>query len=422
MPKASILLLTTDREIKAASSRTDRTDYRIRGAPGLQMRVTAAGSKTLALAYKSPATGKWAKVALGKYPSMSLAEARDRAIELGAEVRKGRDPIHDKRQEALVETFATLAARYMREHEARNSRAGVRSRSTKEAQRILDVEILPNIGRLRAEVVTRQHVMRVVEAVADRGAYVAADRTLGLVRTVYNWACGTGRLDRNPTLGLKKRNAGRARMRVLTPNELRIFWDAIGDPGSGITPPLRDAYRLQLLTGARIGEVLGALRYEVDLQRGTWTIGASRTKSAREYLIPFSTTAVAVFREAVARCDEEESQRTERLHLPFEPSKWVFPSPRGRTGPIDPHAATTGLLRMRSRLAKLGIAEPFNTHDLRRTVATSLGELGVAEQVIERILNHAPRTIAGKHYNHAQIIGPVRHALETWAHVLTSIL
>ncbi len=92
-----------------------------------------------------------------------LAEAKGRAGDLAADVRKGRDPIHDQRQEALVETFEALSERYMREHEARNARAGRKSASTIEAQRQLNRNILPVIGAMRIEAVTRQHVRLVGE-------------------------------------------------------------------------------------------------------------------------------------------------------------------------------------------------------------------------------------------------------------------
>ena len=378
------------------------------------------GTKSWALAYKSPATGKWSKAALGQYPGVGLAEAKARALDLAAEVRRGCDPIHDKRREALAETFAVLAKRYMREHETRNARAGKRSRSTKEAQRQLDADILPQIGCIKAENVTRQHVMQVVEEIADRGALVSADRALGLVRAVYNWACGTGRLERNPTLGLKKRNAGRAKTRVLGPGEIRAFWQAI-ETLDGISPSLRDAYRLQLLTGARIGEVLGARRAEIDLDRNIWTIAAIRTKAGREHALPLSPNAATIFQAAIERVDAAAQCRAERAARACEPSPWVFPSP-STPGPIDPHAATTGILRMRLRLSGAGLTESFNTHDLRRTLATQLGEMGVADELIERILNHAPRTVAGKHYNHAKYLGPMRQALEAWSSKLRIIV
>jgi integrase len=424
MPRVSSSTVGTvkeiKKEIKAASLERVRREFRIKGAPGLQLRVSARGTATWAVAYKSPRTFRWAKVSVGRFPAVELNEAKGRASEVATDVRNGQDPIHDRRQEALVETFAMLAERYMREHEKRNARSGMKSASTKEAQRHLDRNILPKIGQMRFEAVTKLHVMQIVEAVADRGSYVAADQTLALVRAIFNWACGTGRTDRNPTIGLKKRNAAKPRNRVFSTTELCVFWAAT-DRIQAISPSLRDAMRLQLLTATRISEVLGAARDELDLDGGVWTIPAHRTKGEREHKLALSPLAGSIFRTAIERADDEGRRRANRLGKRFEPSRWVFPSPH-TDGPFRGKAATRAIVRAREELREAGIKVAFNTHDLRRTVATQLGEMGIADEIIERILNHAPRTVAGKHYNHARYLMPMRQALEAWADKLSAII
>jgi integrase len=94
-------------------------------------------------------------------------------------------------------------------------------------ERMLRVDILPALGHHRAEAISKLHVMQVVEAVAARRIFVAADHVLGLIRAIYNWANGTGRLEVNPTLGLKKRNVSRPRERVLLDPEVRVLWQAL---------------------------------------------------------------------------------------------------------------------------------------------------------------------------------------------------
>lgn len=429
MPKSSSRILSTDREIRAATSLKRRTDFRIKGAPALQLRVTERGGKTWALAYKSPLTGKWTKAAIGTYPEIGLAEAKDRAQELAVEIRRGKDPVHDKRRQALLESFDDLAQRYMQEHCARNARNGQHSRSSIDAQRILDKDILPTLGPMRAEVITRAHVMQVVEPIAERGALRAADVALTLVRSIFNWACATGRLDRNPTLGLKKRNASKPRVRVLRTEEIRIFWNAIEDMPL-VSASIRDALRLQLLTALRINEVTEAFRGEIDFEKKLWIIPAHRTKSEREHILPLSDMALDLIRKIVARTDHEAERRARRHGSAFQKPELLFPS-RSRNsqvirmkrpkwerrvpGALDPHAASRCLIRCRDTLRKMGIKERFNTHDLRRTAATHLGEMSIADDIIERILNHAPRTIAGKHYNHARYLIPMREALDGWA-------
>ena len=437
MPRTSSLIVGTDREIKAAKSATPRTDYRVRGSKNLQLRVTARGSKTWALAYRSPLTGKWSKAAIGTYPAMSLAGAKERAQELAVAIRKGVDPVHDKRRQALLESFEDLSKHYMLEHLARNSRGGKRSKSTEEAQRLLDKDILPKIGRMRAELVKRHHVMEVVEAIAKREAFVAADRTLGLIRAIFNWSCGSGRLDHNPTIGLKRRNTSRPKTRTLSSAEIKTFWH-VSENLKGMTRPIRDALRLQLLTGLRINEITEASRSEIDFENRLWIIPAERTKSERELQLPLPQAAIALIRRIIAQEDLEEERRARRYREQYQRPELLFPSrvrPSRRSGPdkplkwqrrvpgsLDPHAASRGLVRCRSDFMTAGIKEPFNTHDLRRTVATHLGELGVADEIIERILNHAPRTVAGKHYNHAKYLSEMRDALDKWSEKLTVLV
>lgn len=153
----------------------------------------------------------------------------------------------------------------------------------------------------------------------------------------------------------------------------------------------------------------------MDLERALWIIPAART---REHIAPLSAPAIAILRELFARGDERSQRYSQGPDGKVGKVRWVLPSPNDIEKRIHSHAATTGILRMRARLAIAGVQAPFNTHDLHRTVATSLGELGVPDEILQRILNHAPRTVAARHYNHARNLHQVRQALEIWATTL----
>ncbi len=426
MPKASKFIIINDVQVKAAKSEGPRTDFRVPDTTGLQLRVTANGTKTWSYAYKSRATGKWAKVALGQYPKLkdgpgvTLTEARKRVARLALEIEGGADPLHDSQQRELVDTFATFCERYMREHAAKNARGGKTSRWTIETQRTLDRDILPRLGRIKADAVTRAQISEVIERIADRGALVAADNALKIVRTLFNWACRSGRLEHNPTLGLGKRNTGKVGKRVLSADEIRLFWCFL-DHEAGMSKGLVYALKLQLLTATRQGEILGVARKELDLDGGVWTIPAIRTKPDREHRLPLSPLAVSIFREAIAWADAESIRRADRYGTAVVASEFVFPAAKG-AGAINRNAGTRAMDRNRSKLVGAGIVETFNTHDLRRTVATHLGEMEYPDEVIERILNHAPRSTAGRHYNHAKHMEPMRRALEWWGCRVQSIV
>ena len=401
MPRESRLVLATDREVKHAKPVGARAEFRIKGARNLVLRVTSSGVKTWTFLYASPSSGKRCKVALGAYPAKKLSEAKDEALALAVAVRAGKDPLLDRRAQEGAETFRVLADRYIAEHARVNARAGKRSRSTDEAERLLKASILPALQHHRAEAVTRRHVMEVVETVAARGSFVMADHVLGLIRAIYNWANSTGWLEVNPTLGLKKRNASKPRERVLSDTEVRSLWQALDDAPK-LSAEIRDALKLELLLGVRISEALGAPRSEIDTDRRVWTIPALRTKSRREHRLPIPEFAAQILIKAIERAGD---------------SPWLFPSPIDGQA-TRPKSASRAVLRLRD---DAGLRD-VGTHDLRRTLATGLGDIGVRDEVIERILNHAPRTVTGKHYNHAKHFEPMRRALEAWSERVSAIV
>jgi hypothetical protein len=146
MPKISSLVLSTDREVRGAKSRGDRSEFRVKGARNLVLRITKSGTKTWAFLYASPSTGKRCKISLGEYPAIGVAKAKGDALELMIAIRQGKDPLALRRAEKAAETFEVLANRYMDEHVRKNTRSGKKSRWSDEVQRLLDADILPLIG------------------------------------------------------------------------------------------------------------------------------------------------------------------------------------------------------------------------------------------------------------------------------------
>jgi integrase len=401
MPKVSTRVLATDREVQFARAHSRRTEFRIKGARNLVLRVSESGCKTWVFLYASPASGQRKKITIGTYPAWRLARARHEALSMAVAVHGGTDPLAARISQSGAESFESLARAYMTEHERRNARGERRSASTQEAWRLLNTDILPKIGSYKAEGITKRDVIDTVECAAQRGAYVVADRILGLIRAIYNWALGTGRLDVNPTAGLKKRNTSRPRERVLSEKEIRKLWRAL-EMRSGLSCEIRDALKLQLLLGLRRSEVLSARVCEIDLERGVWVIPAIRTKARRVHCLPLPAMAVRILRDAIARAGG---------------NPWLFPSPVSE-GPVRAKSASRALLRVRGSIN----IDDVSTHDLRRTVATGLGNMGVSDEVIERLLNHAPRTVSVRHYNHAKHFERLQVALENWANHVQRIV
>ena len=356
MPRSSVFVLATDREVRGAKSRGSRAEFRIKGVSNLVLRVNERGIKAWVFLYASPATGKRAKLTFGSYPALSLSDARDEALALTVAVNRGEDPAAKRRSQHDAESFEELAQAYLREHEKRLARGGKAGGWSVEVRRLLRADILPVIGTHRAETLTKRQVMDVIEPIVERGSYVTADKVLALVRAIYNWAAGTGRLDVNPTFGLKKRNAAHPRERVLSDVEIRTLWHGL-DARSALSPEIRDALKLQLLLGLRRSEVLEAAKREINFERAVWVVPAERTTSRREHVLPLSGLALSILREAVRRAAE---------------SHCLFPS-SGTSASMRPRSASRALLRIREGLELPDVG----THDLRRTLATGLGNMGV---------------------------------------------
>jgi integrase len=332
---------------------------------------------------------------------MGLAEARQRALELATDVGRGRDPLLHQQAQAAEITFRQLSDEFLAER-SRQPRTATKGLAwSHEMKRLLDRDVLPRLGNHQANGVTKSDVAGVVQNALDRGSFGIADKVLGLIRTIYAWATQTGRLEADPTRGLKKRNLGKPRERVLQEAEIRTFWRVLQQT-SGLDAGIRDAFRLQLLLGVRIGEAVGAHRSEIDFEKRQWTIPAERTKSGRTHTLPLPDVASEIFRTAMQRSRD---------------STWVFRSPR-RANSTCSKSASRAMLRLSKTI---GIRD-LRTHDLRRTCATWLGNLNVPEEIIERVLNHAPHTVTRRHYNHATQLAAMRAALERWSAALEQIL
>ncbi|KAB2942956.1 MAG: tyrosine-type recombinase/integrase [Hyphomicrobium sp.] len=389
MPKKSAKVIASVVEVRHAAP----GEYRVEGSPGLLLHVSSAGNRSWVLRYQSPTHGRPRRMGLGAFPRVSLANAKGLADATGKLVAAGRDPLAERAERARAVSVGALCDQWLTMYADRERK------SSKEERRIIDREIRPALGDIRANALTRRDVLTVIDAIGVR-APVQANRTLSTLRTVYNWAMSRDMVAANPTHGIKKA-AETPRERTLCASELRALWHGL-ETVPDISALTRNAFRLQLLTACRIGEALGAAKAEFDLKRRLWNLPGTRTKNGKAHEIPLSKWACEIVREASVAAGD---------------SQWLFPGEvsgkpvRRDTLKAEP-IALRGALEM----------EPWRSHDLRRTVATWLGEYGFPAEVIERILNHSKQGVTDRHYNHAPMREPMRRALETWATALRKMV
>ena len=260
-------------------------------------------------------------------------------------------------------------------------------------------EVEPFWGSRKAKDVTRRDIIQLLDDIVERGSPVMANRCLAVIRRMFRFAIQKDILGASPCVEIEKPAKETPRDRVLRPSEIRTFWNGLD--GAKMNAGVRLALRFMLVTAQRRGEVGGAPWSEFDLEEGLWEIPAARTKNQRAHRVPLSALAVTLLEE---------------IRDAGEGSEWLFPS-RKPGQPIDPQVIYHAL---RTNLETIGI-EQFSPHDLRRTAASHMTELGTPRLVVEKVLNHADTSVAAV-YDRYDYASEKRRALEGWATRLSEIV
>ncbi len=376
----------------------DQVDHWDRNVTGLVLRLSPAGKKTWALCFRI--NGRQRRLTLGRYPALGLADARAQAQAALHTVAVGTDPASVKQDALHAETFADLAREYMERH-------GRFKKSGREDRRMLygsphkkrtgkrpHVPLVTRWGTMKVRDITRRDVRVLLGDVFERGP-IMANRTLALVRKMFNFGIEHDWLDVNPCQMVKRVARERQRDRVLSDDEIRRVWVALDDE----RPNMAALVRLRLLTAQRGGEVHGAKWEDLDLTGGWWTIPGERSKNGLAHRVPLSPQALVVLKEL------QKSQGE---------SAWVFPSPRQSQPHV--HHAQKAIERV---VARSGVK--FRGHDLRRTAASLMVGGGVPRLVVSKILNHVETGVTAVYDRHSYD-AEKRAALDYWGNRLEQIV
>jgi integrase len=337
---------------------------------------------------------------LGAYPAVGLAAARTAARKaLGHVAVSGTDPAAAKQAARQGETFADLAKDYVKFHAKRHKR------SWEEDDRKINVELLPRWHARKVKDITRRDVRALVETIAER-APIAANRTLALIRKMFNYAIGADWIEANVAALIPKPGREQSRDRVLSEDEIRAVWVEC-EPER---PALRALTRLRLVTAQRGGELQRMAWADVDLEIGWWTIPGTVTKNKMPHRVPLSPAAIDIL-------------KTLQKGTPAD--AWVFAGKTGARPVADvKHTGSRIAARVKAaRQAKSGAVEPFDfkAHDLRRTAASMMASGGIPRLTISKILNHAESGVTAVYDRHGYD-PEKRAALDWWALKLQAIL
>jgi integrase len=357
---------STDRQVAALkpANGTKRTDYHHTTEAGFICRVSAH-CKTWVVSHmvKTGDQSKRRKVTLGVYPDVSLADALEKTKEIKSDARtKGLDIVGTKRERKAAPTIADIMDTYFKE-------TPLADKGKAESMRISIKDIIPLIGAKKAIDLRRQDVKDLHRKILDRGASVAANRTVELLRRAFNCAHEEELIEINPFPNLKKiKTPESTRERILKNSEIATLWLAMEQESAN----MRDILRLLLLLGQRSTDTMSMSVADIDEDRKEWTVPApSRSKNTKPNTLPLPQLAWEIIEPRLKN------------------EKWVFPSTYNRTRPTsrgDGHSKSTK--DARRRLREITGIEGWTGHDFRRTCRTIMSREKVKPHIAERVLGH----------------------------------
>ena len=401
----------TDRSIEALRSKTVRYEVWDDARKGFGVRVTPRGAKSFVWVYHFD--GRPRRLTFGAYPRLSLADAGFKLAQAKNLLARGIDPgsraVAERDAERHAETIEELVTSYLERY------ARLRKRSAAEDERILRKDVLPRWAKRKVKDITRRDIVRLLNDIVDRGAPIQANRTLSILRRMFRFAIGQAMIEISPCDQVDPPSSENERDRALSDEEIRLFWQTLDT--ISVEPNVRRILRLMLATGQRKGEIISLHARELDFEKRLWVLPADRAKNGREHLIPLSNLTLQILTEA-----------------PSNESGYLFPSgPKGLPyrGESISHAAEylfnprpprAGNKVRRTPAAPLaGLMEPFTPHDLRRTVATRMRELGISRGDVKMILNHVETDVTAR-YDRYDGLAEKRRALDLWNARLVDIV
>jgi integrase len=369
--------------------------------PGLRVRLAPTGVKTWALHYRDRELNMRREV-LGEYPQMGISEARAAARKLHVEIKSGgADPAKERQRFRIIgknakEGIGTLKA-LLDVYEGKG-KPGSKLKSWKQGRHAIENVFEKHLSRPLATMTAAELQ---ITADAHKAEY-SASLAVRCLRPILDWASVSSRgyaprglIEIHPPATVQRRE------RVLTADELRALLPAL----RASTRPYAAAMRFMLLTLARREEVGSACWRRVDLDAGTWTI--PETKNGEPHIVPLSKQAIDLLRSRLPTNDDG------RVVKP-DPDAFIFATSTGAT--LGNWDRETKVIQEAS-----GIKD-WTRHDLRRTGATRLGEMGELPDIIEAALNHVSiHSRLAATYNRSRYRPQVAAALQRLADALDLI-
>nr|DAE10062.1 MAG TPA: Integrase [Siphoviridae sp. ct4sp3] len=396
-PRGMYTLLTDTKLRKALGKRRDKIEI-ISDSHGLNVRLTISGGVTFFYRYRWE--GKPIQLTIGDYPSISLSQARDRRQQFRLWITEGLDP---RRQVALdrlkkVEAMTVEEAfDYWEEHYCKPEGLIKIHKNRQNFQN----HVKPVLGQMIVNHTTKSHWLSLFDGMGRR---VVTGQILSLMQRAFRFCHNRGVIDVNPLVDLRRSDvaiAAAMKDRVLSDDEIRLVWNTLNEM------PVRQQIimRFLMMTGCRSNEIRVAKWDWFNFKERTWTVPSSEYKTGK-------TIRRALPEPAVLMLQQHQKQSITKHVI----TRSRYKSPEDDKPPAQPNIAFFS----QQIIMKTGMKE-WSLHDLRRTVATRLSELGAPPHVIEKLLGHQMGGVMAR-YNLHDYLDDQHIWLDVWVRHLEKVI
>lgn len=395
---------------KVLNTKATGKTFKLSDGGGLYLEVTPKGAKLWRMKYRK-ADGKENRLSFGKYPDVSLKDARDQRDAARKLIATGKDPAEQREEtkqktiEAMGNTFEKVA------REWHHTRLSSWSESTaRETINRLEKDIFPEIGQLPIAKITHKHVIDALRKVENRGAAEVAHRLKATCARVFSYANQIGIDNKNPAADLKEvlKPVKSKHFPAISPDELPTFLATLKENHARLYYPTRIAIHLMMLIFVRSSELRTTPWSEIDLETGEWIIPWQRMKMGKRVTNPDQTNHhVCLSRQGLELLRE--------LHKFTGGSKYLFPNQRDHEKPMSGDA-------IRMALNRMGYEGKMTTHGFRALAMTTLKEkLGYRHEIVDRQLAHAHEDKVASAYDRAKFIEERKKMMQHWADYLDQL-
>lgn len=369
-------------------------EFNLVDGDGLALRVKPNGSKLWVFNYFRPFTKKRTSLSFGKYPAVSLADARAKRNSAKELLAKDIDPKEYRDEKDRIDNIAhSNTLEHIASKWLEVKRTSVTNDHANDTWRSLESHIFPSLGKVPIHKITAVNTIEIIQSLAAKGSLETVKRLCQRLNEIMVYSVNTGIIPSNPLAGISKafQQPVKQHLPTLKPEELPTLMTALSR--ASIKYTTRCLIEWQLHTMVRPSEAAGTCWHEIDFENNLWNIPALRMKKKKPHTVPLTPQSLALL---------------EIMKSISSRSEFVFPSDRTLKMHINASTANMALKRM-------GFDKKLVAHGLRSLASTALNQQGFDGDVIEAALAHTGKNEVRNAYNRADYLERRKPIMAWWS-------